>query len=463
MSEDSNKKSTWKSVLLGRRNLHPTRIVVFGFLIVILLGAFLLTLPISSKTGTWTNFLPCLFTATSATCVTGLVVVDPWLHFSYFGQAVILALIQLGGLGFVSVMALFSLAIHRRISLSERLVIGSNFNLNGLDGVIRLVRHAIYGTLLLEGIGAVILSTQFVPEYGLPGGIWRGVFHAVSAFCNAGFDILGDHGAFSHLIPYAGNPVICLTIVCLIVVGGLGFFVWDDVLQHRRWSKLSLYSKLVLLCTGTLIVSGFVYFLLAEWGNPGTLGGMPAAQRPLAALFQSVTLRTAGFTTIDQGALRETSKGVSALFMLIGGSSGSTAGGIKTVTVFTVLMAVRAGLKGREEITVRGRSIPRPQAFSAMVLAFFVILMLLAGTFIISLVDGCTVLDTAFEVASALGTVGLTTGITPGLSAASQLILILCMYLGRVGVLSFSLALMAKKKSMSQEQIKHPAVSFIIG
>ena len=463
MSEEKETKGTLKGLLLGRKNLHPTRIVVVGFLLVILLGAFLLTLPIASRDGTWTHPLTCLFTATSATCVTGLVVVDPWIHWSLFGQIVILCLIQIGGLGFISVFSLVSFAFHRRISLSERMVMGSNFNLNGLNGVVRLVRHAVYGTLLLEGTGAVLLASQFIPEYGILGGIWRGIFHAISAFCNAGFDILGDHGAFLNLIPYAGNPVICLTIATLIVVGGLGFFVWEDVLQHKKWSKLSLYSKLVLLCTGTLIVVGFCYFLAAEWNNPNTLGALPAAQRPLAALFQSVTLRTAGFATIDQGALYDTSKGVSIVFMLIGGSSGSTAGGIKTVTVFTVLMAVRAGLTGREEITVRDRAVSHRQAFNAMVLAFFVTLLLMGGTFIIALADRTALLDTAFEVASALGTVGLTTGITPDLSAISRWVLIACMYLGRVGVLSFSVALIAKKKSVVQEQVKHPVVNFMIG
>ncbi len=463
MGDETQKKRSWRGRLLGRRNLNPTRVVVVGFLLVILLGTLLLMLPIASSARTWTSPLTALFTATSATCVTGLVLVDTWLHWSIFGQAVILAMIQLGGLGFMTLFALASFALHRRISLSERLVMSSAFNLKDIDGVVRLVRHAIRGTLLFEGIGAVALSVCFIPEFGLPGGIWRGVFHAVSAFCNAGFDLMGSQGAFCSLANYVNHPVVCVVIMCLIVVGGLGFFVWEDILRKRKWRKLSIYSKLVIICTVTLILFGFGYFLLAEWGNPGTLGGLPVHERPLAALFQSVTLRTAGFSAIDQGALYDTSKALSSLFMLIGGSAGSTAGGLKTVTVLTVILAVRSGLKGDDEITVHGRAISYRQASNAMTLTFFVIILLLCGSFLISLVDHLGYMDTVFEVSSAIGTVGLSTGLTPQLSTVSKVVLIACMYLGRVGVLSFAFALMAKKKSVGQQQVKHPAVDLMIG
>lgn len=448
--------------LSSMRNLNPARIVVASFGIIILVGTLLLMLPISSRDGQSTDLVTCLFTATSASCVTGLILVDTWAHWTLFGQFVILVMIQLGGLGFMTVITTISLALHRRIGLSERLIMVSTLNLNDMDGVVRVVRHALLGTLLVEGAGAVVLSLCFFPEFGLAGGLWRGIFHAVSAFCNAGFDLLGSRGEFTSLISYNGNPVVLLTILCLIVIGGLGFFVWEDLLRHWREPKrLSFYSKLVLVMTGALILGGAVFFLGVEWDNPATLGSMPWWKKLLNALFQSVTLRTAGFDSIGQGGLRDSSLAMACILMLIGGSSGSTAGGLKTSTVGVLLLTMRAGLAGREEVTIRKRTISQRRVMTALTLTIIVAVLFLGVAMTVSLADEVPFLAAAFEAASALATVGVTVGITPGLSLFSHMILIVVMFLGRVGIMSFSVAFLARRKNAAK--IRYPMADIMIG
>lgn len=443
-----------------RKHWNPTRLVVLSFALIILVGALLLSLPIASRSGQSAGVLTALFTATSATCVTGLILVDTWLHWTLFGQIVILVMIQLGGLGFMTAITLAMLAMKRRISLSQRLLMVSTFNLNDMDGVVRVVRHALKGTLLFEGIGAIILSFCFVPQFGAAG-IWRGVFHAVSAFCNAGFDLLGANGAFSSMVSYNDHPVVLITLALLVVIGGLGFFVWEDIWVHRTWKKLSHYTRMVLVGTFVLILTGFLLVLAAEWKNPATLGNMPVWQKLLNALFQSVTLRTAGFDSIGQGTMQPVTKFISILLMLVGGCSGSTAGGIKVGTVCVLMLAVRAGMSGREEVTLRGRSIPPRRVFDAMTLVFSAAALFIAGTLALSVVDAVPMLDAAFEAASAIGTVGLTTGITSGLSTASGLIVICMMFLGRVGILSFSVAFLTRKGR--EAKIKYPTMDLMIG
>ena len=447
---------------LRGRHLNATRVVAGSFAVIILVGALLLTLPIASWDGRSAGFFTGLFTATSATCVTGLILVDTWQQWSYFGQAVILVMIQLGGLGFMTVMTLVSFALHRRIGLSERLIMVSTFNLNGLDGVVRVVRHALIGTFAIEGIGAVLMAFRLVPDFGLAGGLWRAVFHAVSAFCNAGFDLLGGRfGAFSSLAGYQSSPLMLLTTGALIAIGGLGFFVWEDIAEKRCWSKLSPYSKMVLLITGGLIVGGAIFCFAEEYSNPATLGDMPLWQKGLNALFQSITLRTAGFDSIGQGGLSDSSKALSCIMMLIGGSSGSTAGGMKTATAGVLLLALRAGLTGREQVTFRGRGIPYRRVLDAMTLALVMMCVFFVSSMVLSTIEGLPYLDCAFEVASAMGTVGLTTGLTPQLSGFSQSLLILLMYLGRVGILSFSIALATGKKAKAK--LRYPEMNVMIG
>ena len=444
------------------KSLNATRIVAASFAVIILAGALLLTLPIASRDGQSAGFFTGLFTATSASCVTGLILVDTWTQWTLFGQMVILAMIQLGGLGFMTVITLISFALRRRIGLSERLIMVSTLNLDHMDGVVRVVRHALIGTFALEGAGAVLMAIRLVPDFGLAGGLWRAVFHSVSAFCNAGFDLLGGRfGAFSSLAGYQDSPVMLGTTAALIAIGGLGFFVWEDLLQARCWSRLSMYSKLVLMMTGLLLAGGALFFFVEEYHNPATLGDMPVWEKALNALFQSVTLRTAGFDSIGQGGLSESSKAMSALLMLIGGSSGSTAGGVKTATVAVLLLAVRAGLRGREQVTFRGRAIPYHRVLNAMTLALVVVLVFLAASIVIATLEGLPYLDCAYEVASAMGTVGLTTGITPNLSRVSQSILIVLMYLGRVGILSFSIAFMVGRRRPAK--LRYPESNVMIG
>lgn len=451
-----------RDLLIRRKSMNATRIVASGFGAIILLGAILLTLPISSRAGEFTNFLDCLFTSTSATCVTGLIPVDTWVHWSFFGQAVILVLIQLGGLGFMTVISLVSFMLHRRIGLSERLIMVSTFNLNDMDGVVRVVRHALYGTFLLESVGAIVLSIRFIPEFGLLSGIWKSVFHSVSAFCNAGFDLVGGkYGEYTGMAAYSHDPLILITIMALIVIGGLGFFVWEDVMRARCWKKLSLYSKMVLGITLFLIVGGAAFFFTVEYANKGTLGDMPIWQKVLNSFFESVTLRTAGFASLNQGALRDSSLVMGCILMLIGGSSGSCAGGMKTVTVATLLLGLRSGLAGREEVVFRGRTISYRKVNNAMTLALMFLFLFLFGSMAISLIEGVPYLHAAFETASALGTVGVTTGITPGLTAVSKVILIMLMYMGRVGVFTFSIAFLTRSRTAAK--IKYPNLDLLIG
>ena len=451
-----------RDVFVRNRSLNATRIVAVSFACIIVVGTLLLALPIASRDGQSAGLFTALFTATSSTCVTGLILVDTWVQWSLFGQVVILAMIQLGGLGFMTVIPMVSLALHRRIGLSERLIMVSTLNLNDLDGVVRMVRHALMGTFLMEGTGAVLLSFAMVPRFGLLGGIWRGIFHAVSAFCNAGFDLLGGRfGAFSSLAGLQDDPLVLGTIGVLIMVGGLGFFVWEDILEKRCWRKLSVYSKMVLIITVTLIVGGGLFFLLEEFSNPATLGDMPLWQKIVNAFFQSVTLRTAGFDAIGQGGLTDTSKAFSCILMLIGGSSGSTAGGLKTATVAGLLLALRSGLTGREQVTFRGRAIPYRRVLNATTLALVMLFLFLVGSMLISTAEDLPYLDCAFEVASAMGTVGLTTGLTPNLSVFSQSLIILLMYMGRVGVLSFSIAFITR--SGRGAKIKYPEMNVMIG
>ncbi|MCQ4865400.1 TrkH family potassium uptake protein [Pseudoflavonifractor phocaeensis] len=455
--------SLWlRDVLIKKKSMNATRIVAGGFAAIILLGTLLLMLPFASKSGESAGFLNSLFTATSATCVTGLIPVDTGMSWTFFGQLVIIALIQLGGLGFMTVITMVSFLLRRRIGLSERLIMVSTLNLNDMDGVVRVVRHALIGTFTLEGAAAVLLSFRFVPQFGLLGGIWRGIFHAISAFCNAGFDLVGGKfGAFTSLEGYNDDPYVLCIIMALIVIGGLGFFVWEDIVRARGWKGLSLYSKMVLSITAALLLGGALFFFCAEYSNPETFGNMPVWQKALNAMFQSVTLRTAGFASFNQGGLKDSSIALSCVLMLIGGSSGSTAGGLKTVTAAVLLLGLRSNLAGREQVTIRGRAISYRKVMDAMTLALILLVLFLTGSIVISLADSVPYLHAAFETASALGTVGVTVGITPGLSPLSHVMLICMMYLGRIGVFSFSIAFLTRSRYPAK--IKYPDLNVMIG
>lgn len=444
----------------GRRNMNATRVVALSFGAVIAVGTVLLMLPAASPTGEGRDLMTALFTATSASCVTGLSLVDTLTGWSFFGQLVILVMIQLGGLGFMTVLTIFSLALHRRINLAQRLIIMSSLNLNDMEDVSRLVGSALKVTFGTEGVCALILALRFSPEYGLAGGLWRGIFTSVSAMCNAGFDLFGPEGGGS-LMRYQGDPLVQLALMFLITFGGLGFFVWADMAKARCWKKLQLYSKLVLGMTAALLLLGAVYFFCAEYANPATLGPLPVWQKALNSLFQSVTLRTAGFYSIPQGGLYDSSLAVSCLFMLVGGSSGSTAGGVKTVTAAVLVLTLYAGLRGHSEVTVRRRAVPSQRVINALTLVLVVLIIFFLGSVTISLVDGVPYLSAAFESASAIATVGLTTGITGQLSAFSHGALICMMYLGRVGILSFSIAFLTAGRYPAK--IQYPSADLMIG
>lgn len=445
--------------------MSPTHIIIFGFLFIILVGALLLTLPISSHNRSFTSPLTALFTATSATCVTGLVTVDTGLYWSGFGKCVILLLIQIGGLGFMSLAMIFSVLLRRRVSPKERLVFVQSMNLNSADRLITFAKRVIIFAFSAEGAGALLLSFRFIPQFGFFKGAVYSVFHSVSAFCNAGFDLLGsDFGPFEGMIPFADDLYVNIVIAVLIIAGGIGFIVWDDIFRYFKEKKrLSLYTKLVLAVTAFLIVAGTVFFAVSEWNNPGTLGrSATASGKLLRAFFQSVTLRTAGFSTVPQGALTEGSKLFSLLFMFIGGSSGSTAGGIKTVTFAIVFIATLNIIRGNREVNIHRRKLDSDivnRAFSLFFMGFAIVLL---GGFLLQITDAFPLIDTLFEAFSAFGTVGVSAGITPFVSCGGQLVLIGLMFFGRIGIVSIMYAIMISANSQKQI-ISYPRFQMPVG
>lgn len=439
----------------------PTKHIAVAFALIILTGALLLTLPIASRDGVSSGFRPALFTATSATCVTGLVLYDTFTQWSGFGQGVILALIEIGGLGFMSAATLVIFSLRRKIGLKQRMVMAQALSLNDLEGVVRLQRLVLFGSLGVEGIGALILMLRFLPEMGFVTALWWGVFHSISAFCNAGFDVFGCITPGASLMEFQSDPVVLLTLAALIVVGGLGFLVWEDLVTKRKFKKFSVYTKLVLLTTLALILSGWVLTCILEWNNPDTLGPMSVGDKLLNGLFQSVTLRTAGFAAIDEGKLTDSSKAVSMALMLVGGSSGSTAGGLKTVTFVVLLLFVAARARGRETVCAFKRTIPQRQVLDAMTIGLILLMLAMFGGIFISATSPVGFTDALFEAVSALATVGLTAGATGALSVPAQILIILYMYFGRVGVLTISLGFLMGNRA--EERYQYASTSLLIG
>lgn len=423
-------------LVLKARRLTPARIIIFGFLALILFGALLLTLPVSTRDGLGASFEDALFTATSATCVTGLVVQDTYTYWSPFGQAVVLALIQIGGMGVVTMaLAIFTIT-GRRIGLKQRVVMQETVSAPHVGGMVRLVGFIVRGTLLVEGAGAVVLALRFCPQFGFGKGLWFAVFHSVSAFCNAGFDLMGESGAFSSLVHYSADPLVNIAIMALITIGGIGFFVWDDLLQNGlRFRRYRLQTKLVLVTSGLLIVLPAAYLYFVEFSHP-QWAGLSAGERVLAALFQSVTTRTAGFNTIDQTAFSGPALMLCTLTMLVGGSPGSTAGGFKTTSLAVLVLCVASVLRQRDSIQVFSRRFPPVVLRHTATLVTLYAGLFLAGAMAICEWDGVPLSAALYETASAIATVGLTVGITPGLGLASHLVLVFLMYFGRVGGLT---------------------------
>ena len=445
-----------------RKPDHAARVLTSFFLLVIFLGSVLLSHPVSSRNGESCGAMTAVFTATSATCVTGLSLVDSYSQWSAFGQVVLLGLIQIGGLGYMAFVSVFYFLLRRRIGLRERLVLQQAMALDELKGVVRLVRLILAGTFLVEGTGALILTLRFLTEYPLKKALWLGVFHAVSAFCNAGFDILGFITPGASLVAYRGDVAINLTLTALIVIGGLGFFVWNDLLMLRQKNhRLSVHTRLVLWTTGILLVGGTLAILALEWNNPATLGGMTVGKKILAAFFQSGTTRTAGFAAVDQGSLTGSGKLVSMLLMLVGGSSGSTAGGIKTVSVALLFLMSYSVLRNHKETVLFGRRISQQQMASAASIALLVSGLGLMGGMILSATNGLALSDCLYEAISAICTVGLSTGITAGLNLGSKILLIIYMFFGRVGIMTISFAFMTKIPP--DNAVRHPEARVLIG
>ncbi len=458
--------------------LKTTQIIVYGFLIVILIGAFLLSLPIASNDGKSIGFLNAFFTSTSAVCVTGLVVVNTLEHWTLFGKVVILFLIQIGGLGFMSLFTTAIIFTGRKITLRERLVIQQSLNQDDLTGMVRLARNVVLLTFVFEFIAAVILFLKFFFTYDMPfkAAVFNGVFHSISAFCNAGFDVLSD----SSLMPYVHDTIISITIMLLIILGGLGFTVWLDLLKtissskkdinfslHSFWGRLSLHSRLVLEVSAFLIALGTVFFFAAEFNNELTLAPLNLFDKFIAALFQSVTPRTAGFNSISQSGLMPESQLMTIILMFVGGSPGGTAGGVKTVTFSIILLSVVSVVNGKNSIEIHKRSLPLSILQKSLAVVIMNLTVIIAATMILSITEAHTAFDGTltdylFEAASAVGTVGLTLGLTPYLSVMGKIVICICMFIGRLGPITVAVGLSIKQLT-ADKSILYPEEKVFVG
>ena len=448
-----------------RIQLSTTQKIMLSFFCAILVGSILLALPISSATGEEIPYIDALFTATTSICVTGLVTVPTYSTWSIWGQIVILILIQLGGLGIITVMYGVMMGLHRRLGIGNRRLLQDAFNLNNISGIVKFLRKVLIGTLVVEGTGALLYMTVFIPEYG-PRGIWISIFNAVSAFCNAGMDIMSE----DSLCGYVFQPMVNLVTMLLIVLGGLGYIVWWDVLRVlknirtqklRCFRQLTLHSKIALTVTGLLIVVGAGTFYIFEYHNPLTMQNYTVGQRILASLFQSVTTRTAGFATIPQQDLTNTSAIISVLLMLIGGSPVGTAGGIKTVTVAVLLVSMFATIGSKEDAEFFGRTIPKQTVNKSVAVVGMFFLIAALSTILLSAVTNADVIDIVYETVSATATVGLTRNLTPTLNLWGKAIIIVTMYLGRVGPISLVIAFSTQKKN--KNIVKNPTEEISVG
>lgn len=450
------------SVLRRRLKTTPTQIIVVGFALLIFFGACVLNLPFSSRDGRPVGFINALFTATSAVCVTGLVVVDTGTHWTAFGQVVIALLIQMGGLGIMTMSTLLALLMGRKITLKERLLIQESLNQFDLEGLVRLTRNIIYATLGIELVGAIMFSTVFVPDFGWKKGIAFGVFHAISGFCNAGFDLVGDFRSFT---PYVNNFIININTMMLIITGGLGFSVWMDTYhaaRERSVKCLSLHSKVVLTTTGFLILFGALFIFFMEINNPDTLKNLPFSGKVLASFFHSVSPRTAGFNTLDTAALATPTKFMTILLMFIGGSPGSTAGGIKTATAAILALTVLAVIRGKEDPEIFERHLPKYLVYRAMAVVMISLSLVVFVTMVLSITENADFLTLFFETTSAFGTVGLSLNYTPNLSLIGKIIISITMFSGRVGPLSL-VAAFAQRANRNKGNLKYPEDRIIVG
>lgn len=449
-----------KYTIFQRDSIKPTQILVLGFAITILIGSLLLMLPFSSESGESTEFLTALFTATSAVCVTGLVVVDTATYWSPIGQTIILLLIQIGGIGFMSFATLIFMASRKKITFKERLILQEGFNTNSMAGIVRYTRKVIFYTFIVEFIGAIILSIGFMPNFGLRKGILMGIFHSISAFCNAGFDIIGG---FRSLTPFVDNAIISLTVGALFIIGGLGFFVVDDIIRNRNLKKISMHSKLVISITAFLIIMGTILIFIFEFNNPQTLKGLPWNGKLIASLFQAITPRTAGFNTLDTGALTMTSLFLVIIFMFIGGSPGSTAGGVKTTTIGAIILTVSSLLTGREQTEAYGKTISMNIIKRSLAVIAIAIFIIVSAIMILTITEKASFLEIVFEVFSGFGTVGLSMGLTPDLTPVGRLVMIFTMFIGRLGPLTIAFAISEIQSAHEKSNYKYPNGNILVG
>lgn len=455
----------WRERSMRKARLSTTQVILLSFLAAIMLGSVLLALPISSRSGEPVPYLDALFTATTSTCVTGLVTLPTVSTWSAFGQIVILLLIQIGGLGVITIMSGIMLLFNRKMGIGDRLLIQDAFNLNTMSGLIKFVKNVLFGTLIIEGIGALLYMLVFVPEFGARG-IWVSVFNSVSAFCNAGIDIIAENS----LCDYAANPMVNIITSLLVILGGLGYIVWWDVLRvikgrtaanKRIFRHLTLHSKIVLTVTAGLIFVGALLIFIFEYDNPLTIGKMPLIDKIQTALFQSVTTRTAGFASVPQENLTNASAAVSLILMVIGGSPVGTAGGIKTVTFAVLLCSTFATVSNKNSITLHGRRIPEASVKKAVAVVMTFMMICAASAVLLMATSEADALDAVYEAVSATATVGLSRNLTPSLNTAGKLIITATMYFGRVGPISLAVALGSKNES--QNLISEPTEEISIG
>lgn len=438
--------------------LKGVQILALGFILVILIGALILTLPISTTSGESTNFLDALFTATSAVCVTGLIVVDTGTYWNMFGQTVIMILIEIGGLGFMSFTTLIAIILGKKITLRERLILQDAMNTFNIQGLVKMVKYVLVFTVSVQFFGALLFSTQFVPEYGLEKGIFYSIFHSISAFCNAGFDVLGN---FSSLTSYNSNAVVILVASALIIIGGLGFTVWSELYSSKSLKKVSLHSKMVILMTTVLVLGGTVLMFLFENNNVNTIANMSFMDKVMNSFFASVTPRTAGFNSISTDGMTTAGQFLTIILMFIGGSPGSTAGGIKTTTIGILIVTIICVIQGREDSEVFKRRFSKDLVYKAFTLIFIGISLVIVVTMLLSYTEkGASFISLFYETVSAFGTAGLTLGLTSELSSIGKVLIMFMMYLGRVGPLTVVLSITRKKINSG---IKYPEGKILIG
>lgn len=445
-----------------RKPMNTATVMALGFLTIITIGTILLMLPISSASGQFTSPLTAAFTAVSSTCVTGLVVVESGLFWSSFGKTVIIVLIQIGGLGFMTMAVLLSVIVRRSLSPRDRVLVAASYGITDFGGINKLVKRILLGTLAIEGAGALLLSLRFIPDYGFLKGIAYSAFHSISAFCNAGFDILGNGDSVGA---YAKDPVVSITLMLLVLLGGIGFPVWNEFIGRKKGQKFSVYTKFVLILSLIYVVGGALIVAILEWNNPDTIGEMGFGEKILNSFFQSVTWRTAGFTAVDNAALNEGTKLAGLFFMFSGGASASTAGGVKIATIGIIMLAAYTVAVGRNDINFMRRRIPMDAVMRALSLVVIQLILTVVATLICTSVCSnmdISGIDLLYEVISAGATVGLTAGLTPSLPIAAKIVLMFMMYFGRVGILTVTCSLMGRG-AQKTSAITYPDANILIG